>query len=37
MMLQLVAWQTHCAFLVHRLQVISLYTLMHANLLVVIS
>ena len=37
MMLQLVAWQTHYAFLVHRLQVIILYTLTHANLLMVIS
>ena len=37
MMLQLVAWQTRCAFLVHRLQVIILYTLMHAHLLMVIS
>ncbi len=37
MMLQLAAWQTRCAFLVHRLQVIILYTLMHAHLLMVIS
>ena len=31
-MLQLEAWQTHCAFLVHRLQVISLYTLVRCSL-----
>ena len=39
MMLQLVARQTHCAFLLHRLQVTFLYTLTHkhANLLMVIS
>ena len=37
MMLQLVAWQTHCVFLVHCFQVISVYTLMQADLLMVIS
>ena len=31
MMLQLVAWQPHCAFLVHRLQVNFLYTVTHAT------